>query len=166
MQSGQISNFIGYSQSASADYTINGTTTSTTATLSNASYNQQASALNNSGSITYGPNSLSSNGYWNIPAGQASGVTSIASGTTTITLNNNYYNNYTTYVGTGVGTSYQYKKQMIFDNTELTIDEDGKVYIDGKIEMNPTKVGAALLKALQAYRKDPVEDVKDFFEKD
>ena len=137
-----------------------------TYTLNNVSY-----GYNNDGSISYGENSNINNaGYWNaasIPSNVANGnVVLTTNGTSTITLNNNYYNNYTTYVGSGTGTTFEYKKQMLFDNSELSIDEEGKVMIAGKIEMNPTKVGAALLKALQSYRKDPVEDVKDFFEKD
>lgn len=66
------------------------------------------------------------------------------------------------------GSSINYPKPaMLFDNEYVSITEDGKVYIDGKIEMNPTKIGKMMLKALQKYRQDngkeQINDAKELF---
>jgi hypothetical protein len=54
---------------------------------------------------------------------------------------------------------------MIFKNEIIDIKK-GKVYINDKLEMNPTRIGIALLKALEGYRKEDLNDVKEMFNKD
>lgn len=71
------------------------------------------------------------------------------------------------YDGTGQQLSLSYdailKKTMLFENEMLAITEDGKVYIDGKIEMNPTKIGKTLLKALEKFQNKNNETCEEFF---
>ena len=56
---------------------------------------------------------------------------------------------------------------MLFDNDFVEINDKGEVLINGKLELNPTKIGRALLKALEnKFEKNrDLNDPQDFFNK-
>ncbi len=66
---------------------------------------------------------------------------------------------------TSSGYTVSFDMPMIFENDIIKIKE-GKVYINDKLEMNPTRIGLALLKALDSVNKDNVNDAKEMFNKD
>jgi hypothetical protein len=52
----------------------------------------------------------------------------------------------------------------VTDIGEVSIDfNTGEVKVDGVTELNPTKIGRAILKAMEQYRKDDLTDPKEFF---
>lgn len=57
--------------------------------------------------------------------------------------------------------------KMLFDNDFVEINDKGEVLINGKLELNPTKIGRALLKALEnKFEKNrDLNDPQDFFNK-
>lgn len=62
--------------------------------------------------------------------------------------------------------TYIYEPTMLFENDIISIGDKGEVLINGVVELNPTKIGKALLQALEKHRKDDLNDPKDFFNKD
>lgn len=80
----------------------------------------------------------------------------------TTTTDNNY-----AISGSGILTWSTIPAKMIFENEFVEITEKGEVLIDGKLELNPTKIGKMILKALEKYReKESLNDPKEFFNKD
>lgn len=115
----------------------------------------------------------------NINYGSITSTTSTGNYTVTSSNNNTLYSypyysstvpittvGYTTTITGSYGGNYIITPvPMLFENDIIKIKE-GKVYINDKLEMNPTRIGLALLKALESFRKEDLNDAKEMFSKD
>ena len=83
------------------------------------------------------------------------------------TRNFTYIADYTTtFTNNGTGfISMDSSRYHLFHNDELEIDSDGNILVAGKQESNPSKIGLALLRAVEQLRKDRhVATVDDLYE--
>ena len=120
--------------------------------ITNVTYNEAFTGLTGSSAITLG--------------GELTGTSTIAAGSSnTFVGYNSLTNGYITYPMTYTMTPIWDDGIMLFENEFIKIGEKCEVLIDGKIELNPTKIGRMLLKALESRRKEELNDPKDFFNK-
>lgn len=54
-----------------------------------------------------------------------------------------------------------YNKVPIFDNDEIKIENNGDVIIGGKRETNPSKIGLALLRAIESKLDKKIDNISD-----
>ena len=68
------------------------------------------------------------------------------------------------------GLDYEFNVSPLacIDENKFKITDDGKIMVNGKVEMNPTVIGRMLLQLMEKRRSsnEDLNDAKDFFNKD